>query len=78
MTYQLNISSINLMLLLISSYIELTFSTHPKPQIGERNIKMIGHVTCRAGHVTTSITCMDSICATSVLHALVAMCHYIG
>ena len=49
MTYQLNISSINLMLLLISSYIELTFSTHPKPQIGERNIKMI---RSRAGLVT--------------------------
>ena len=74
-TYQLNISSIISMLLLISSYIEMMFSSHRKPQIVGGSIKLTGHVQ---GHVTTLVTCMNSICATSVLHALVAMCHYIG
>ena len=43
-TYQLNISSIKLRLLLISSNIELTFWTHRKPQICGGNIKLIGRV----------------------------------
>ena len=43
-TYQLNISSIKLRLLLISSNIELTFLTHRKLQICGGNIKLIGHV----------------------------------